>query len=205
MNDVRSNEVDNLYIKLKNDAESARQPVAEIQVEKVKPNLVDSIDPQSLSEGMRRRAEIGGGRIASIIGRYYAMDRDHRWDRIEGAYPEELTPLVQELNGLLERNDFLLRRARAQVGDLAHALKSPLTLLVQYFDSQATETTDQQQAKQQHRCPKHQHQRRYDRQRHAENRRNDGQQRSGKHGLYRGHAHTIRERQQHHHDAAHNL
>lgn len=30
--------------------------------------------------------ELGGGRIASVIGRYYAMDRDHRWERIEQAY-----------------------------------------------------------------------------------------------------------------------
>jgi 2,3-bisphosphoglycerate-independent phosphoglycerate mutase len=30
--------------------------------------------------------EIGVGRIASIIGRYYAMDRDNRWERIEKAY-----------------------------------------------------------------------------------------------------------------------
>ena len=30
--------------------------------------------------------EIGGGRIASIIGRFYAMDRDHRWPRIQAAY-----------------------------------------------------------------------------------------------------------------------
>jgi len=30
--------------------------------------------------------EIGGGRFASIIGRYYAMDRDHRWPRIQKAY-----------------------------------------------------------------------------------------------------------------------
>ena len=28
----------------------------------------------------------GKGRIASIIGRYYAMDRDHRWERVEAAY-----------------------------------------------------------------------------------------------------------------------
>ena len=31
-------------------------------------------------------AEIGVGRIASIMGRYYAMDRDNRWDRVEKAY-----------------------------------------------------------------------------------------------------------------------
>lgn len=30
--------------------------------------------------------DVGGGRIASIIGRYYAMDRDHRWERVEEAY-----------------------------------------------------------------------------------------------------------------------
>ncbi|WP_455217867.1 2,3-bisphosphoglycerate-independent phosphoglycerate mutase, partial [Kaarinaea lacus] len=30
--------------------------------------------------------EIGGGRFASIIGRFYAMDRDHRWPRIQEAY-----------------------------------------------------------------------------------------------------------------------
>ncbi|ARD39781.1 2,3-bisphosphoglycerate-independent phosphoglycerate mutase [Edwardsiella ictaluri] len=30
--------------------------------------------------------ELGKGRIASLIGRYYAMDRDNRWDRVELAY-----------------------------------------------------------------------------------------------------------------------
>ena len=30
--------------------------------------------------------ELGRGRIASVVGRYYAMDRDHRWNRIERAY-----------------------------------------------------------------------------------------------------------------------
>ena len=33
-----------------------------------------------------RFAEYGGGRFASIIGRFYAMDRDHRWPRIQAAY-----------------------------------------------------------------------------------------------------------------------
>ena len=30
--------------------------------------------------------EIGVGEIASISGRYYAMDRDNRWERVEKAY-----------------------------------------------------------------------------------------------------------------------
>lgn len=31
-------------------------------------------------------AEIGAGKIATVMGRYYAMDRDKRWDRLERAY-----------------------------------------------------------------------------------------------------------------------
>lgn len=46
--------------------------------------------PKSATESLRAMeqvfAELGNGRIASIIGRYYAMDRDHRWPRIQAAY-----------------------------------------------------------------------------------------------------------------------
>lgn len=34
----------------------------------------------------RQASEIGTGKLASIIGRYYAMDRDNRWERVEKAY-----------------------------------------------------------------------------------------------------------------------
>lgn len=34
----------------------------------------------------RKMAEIGTGRIATVVGRYYAMDRDKRWERVEAAY-----------------------------------------------------------------------------------------------------------------------
>ena len=37
-------------------------------------------------ERLEKVAEIGIGKMASITGRYYAMDRDKRWDRIERAY-----------------------------------------------------------------------------------------------------------------------
>ena len=33
-----------------------------------------------------RMAEIGVGRIATLMGRYYAMDRDNRWERVARAY-----------------------------------------------------------------------------------------------------------------------
>ena len=38
---------------------------------------------QELADKMK---EIGVGEIASVMGRYYAMDRDNRWDRVELAY-----------------------------------------------------------------------------------------------------------------------
>ena len=39
-----------------------------------------------MEELEQKMAEIGVGEIASVIGRYYVMDRDNRWDRVEAAY-----------------------------------------------------------------------------------------------------------------------
>lgn len=39
-----------------------------------------------LAELEAKMAEIGVGKVASIAGRYYVMDRDNRWDRVEQAY-----------------------------------------------------------------------------------------------------------------------
>jgi len=41
---------------------------------------------QSLQHMNAKCAELGVGRIASIVGRYYAMDRDNRWERVQTAY-----------------------------------------------------------------------------------------------------------------------
>jgi len=41
---------------------------------------------QSLQTMQNVFAELGHGYIASIVGRYYAMDRDHRWPRVKAAY-----------------------------------------------------------------------------------------------------------------------
>jgi len=40
----------------------------------------------SLARATELFAELGAGRVASLCGRYYAMDRDNRWDRVEKAY-----------------------------------------------------------------------------------------------------------------------
>ena len=39
-----------------------------------------------VSETVEKCREIGVGKIATVMGRYYAMDRDKRWDRVEQAY-----------------------------------------------------------------------------------------------------------------------
>ncbi len=39
-----------------------------------------------VAELEEKMAEIGVGKIATVMGRYYAMDRDNRWDRVEKAY-----------------------------------------------------------------------------------------------------------------------
>ena len=39
-----------------------------------------------LRQLQQKMRELGVGRIATVIGRYYAMDRDNRWERIEQAY-----------------------------------------------------------------------------------------------------------------------
>jgi signal transduction histidine kinase len=51
-------------------------------------------------------------------------------DRILGEYPQDVAPLARELNLLLDTNREILERARTQVGNLAHALKTPLSVIV---------------------------------------------------------------------------
>lgn len=49
--------------------------------------------------------------------------------RIEGEYPSDIATLVDDLNELLDRNEEMIRRARRQAADLAHALKTPAAVL----------------------------------------------------------------------------
>ncbi|WP_199087634.1 sensor histidine kinase [Bosea sp. ASV33] len=50
--------------------------------------------------------------------------------RIVGRYPPDLAPLASELNQLIDANHEILDRARTQVGNLAHALKTPLSVML---------------------------------------------------------------------------
>jgi len=49
--------------------------------------------------------------------------------RIEGRYPSEVQPLVDDFNRMLTVNDEIIQRARTQAGNLAHAVKTPLAIL----------------------------------------------------------------------------
>lgn len=60
-----------------------------------------------------------------------ARVRDGRSQRLEGRFPSELQPLVDDFNKVLDRNAEVVTRARTQAGNLAHAIKTPLAALAQ--------------------------------------------------------------------------
>ena len=57
--------------------------------------------------------------------------RDGQHARLEGAFPQEMQPLIDDFNSVLDRNAEVVARARTQAGNLAHALKTPLTVMGQ--------------------------------------------------------------------------
>lgn len=50
--------------------------------------------------------------------------------RVDGAFPSEVQPLVDDLNTMLAARDRVVERAQAKAGDLAHGLKTPLAVLL---------------------------------------------------------------------------
>jgi signal transduction histidine kinase len=62
--------------------------------------------------------------------------------RIEGDYPKEIAPLAEELNLLLDSNQEIIERARTHVGNLAHALKTPLSVIVNEADAETSLLAD---------------------------------------------------------------
>lgn len=62
--------------------------------------------------------------------------RDRRNDRVDGAFPTEVSPLVDELNAMMTENAEVIERSRHYVGNLAHALKTPLAVILNASASQ---------------------------------------------------------------------
>lgn len=83
----------------------------------------------------------GGTLLAMALGLRFALRpldriqsdisdiREGRQAALSGDYPQEVKPLSEELNKLLEHNRNVVERARTHVGNLAHALKTPLAVL----------------------------------------------------------------------------
>ena len=63
------------------------------------------------------------------LGKRVAAVREGDSSRVEGEYPRELQPLAEELNSLIDHNRSVVERARTHVGNLAHALKTPIAVL----------------------------------------------------------------------------
>ncbi|MBM3543977.1 MAG: HAMP domain-containing protein [Alphaproteobacteria bacterium] len=63
------------------------------------------------------------------IRRDLAAIRSGDAEKLEGELPDEIRPLQQELNALIQSNREIVERARMHVGNLAHALKTPLSVI----------------------------------------------------------------------------
>lgn len=86
---------------------------------------------------------LGGGMIAAVViqvrvglnplfalRREVASVRRGKAERVERDYPLELAPLADELNALMAHNQEVVERQRTHVGNLAHALKTPLSVML---------------------------------------------------------------------------
>jgi signal transduction histidine kinase len=66
----------------------------------------------------------------SRISRSLAAIRSGKSEKLEGRFPVEIEPLARETNALLDSNREIVERARTHVGNLAHALKTPLSVMM---------------------------------------------------------------------------
>ena len=86
---------------------------------------------------------LGVGMIAAVViqvrvglnplfalRREVAAVRRGKAERVQQAYPTELSPLADELNALMAHNQEVVERQRTHVGNLAHALKTPLSVML---------------------------------------------------------------------------
>ena len=83
-----------------------------------------------------------GLRPLFALRREVADVRTGKSERVAGAYPTELEPLASELNALVAHNQQVVERQRTHVGNLAHALKTPLSVILTEASQQGGELAD---------------------------------------------------------------
>lgn len=70
-----------------------------------------------------------GLRPLKVVENGLTAIRAGKTDRLEGNFPAEIAPLQFEINNLIKSNMNIIERARTHVGNLAHALKTPLSVM----------------------------------------------------------------------------
>ncbi len=76
------------------------------------------------------------------VRRAIAAIRSGQKSRIEEHLPREIEPLTEELNALLEHNEIQAEEARRHAGNLAHALKTPLTVITNAATAHSPDLTE---------------------------------------------------------------
>ena len=76
-----------------------------------------------------------GLRPLRVLQEGVAAIRQGEAERIAGEFPQDVAPLATEVNQLIDANREIVERARTQVGNLAHALKTPLSVLMNEADA----------------------------------------------------------------------
>jgi signal transduction histidine kinase len=83
-----------------------------------------------------------GLRPLRVLREGVAAIRRGEAERISGDFPQDVAPLAGEVNLLLDANRAVVERARTQVGNLAHALKTPLSVVVNEADANSPTLAD---------------------------------------------------------------
>jgi signal transduction histidine kinase len=76
------------------------------------------------------------------VRRAIAQIRSGEKSRIEESFPREIEPLTEELNALLVHNEVQAEEARRHAGNLAHALKTPLTVITNAATAKSPDLAD---------------------------------------------------------------
>ena len=116
-----------------------------------------ALDRSNIDDDTRRFAAVtwaalavlGAGLVAAVftqvrfglrplydLGREIADVRKGNAARISRRYPNEIAPLAEQLNMLLDHNQEVVERQRTHVGNLAHALKTPLSVMLAEAEGQ---------------------------------------------------------------------
>lgn len=74
------------------------------------------------------QVRVGLAPLQRLVGGLAAIRAGER-ERLEGSFPVEIAPLAHEVNALIDDNRAIVERARTHVGNLAHALKTPLSVI----------------------------------------------------------------------------